>query len=100
MREPARTAAALRYPGSGAPSVVAAGRGPLAERIVAAAEEAGVPVHEDPALAAALAQLELGSQIPPSLYQAVAEILVWALRLDRAVAAPDRPASTRGRPGR
>ena len=43
--------------------------------------------REDSALAQALAELELGSEIPPLLYQAVAEALVWALRLDRSLRA-------------
>jgi len=76
-------ATALRYePGARAPSVVATGRGAVADRIVAAAEEAGVPVREDPALAAALAGLELGADVPEELWVAVAEALAWAYRLD------------------
>jgi flagellar biosynthesis protein len=82
---PRKVAAALAYPGHGAPKVVAAGKGPVAERILELAREAGVPTREDSALAQALAELELGSEIPPALYQAVAEALVWALRLDRSL---------------
>jgi flagellar biosynthesis protein len=88
LPEPQRkVAAALSYPGHGAPKVVAAGKGLLAERILELAREAGVPTREDGALAQALAELELGSEVPPLLYQAVAEALVWALRLDRSLAA-------------
>ena len=84
MPEPRRRAAALRYDptGEGAPRVSATGAGLVAERIVAAAREAGVPVREDPALAGALAALELGAEIPPALWRAVAETLAWAYRLD------------------
>jgi flagellar biosynthesis protein len=75
-------ATALRYAeGSGAPEVVATGRGVIAERILAAAREAGIPVREDALLAEALAVLEVGSEIPQELYTAVAEALVWAYRL-------------------
>jgi flagellar biosynthesis protein len=82
-----KVAAALSYPGAGTtPRVVAAGRGKLAERILELAREAGVPLREDAALAQALAELELGAEVPPLLYQAVAEALVWALRLDRKLA--------------
>jgi flagellar biosynthesis protein len=81
-----KVAAALSYPGHGAPKVVAAGKGLLAERILELAREAGVPTREDGALAQALAELDLGSEVPPLLYQAVAEALVWALRLDRSLA--------------
>jgi flagellar biosynthesis protein len=85
MAERRRVAAALSYPGHGAPKVVAAGQGLVAERILELAREAGVPTREDSALAQALAELELGTEIPPLLYQAVAEALVWALRLDRSL---------------
>jgi flagellar biosynthesis protein len=82
-RPPSRRAAALRYePGQEAPEVVASGRGYVAERILAAAREAGVPVREDAALVEALSKLELGEQIPEALYVAVAEALAWAYGLD------------------
>jgi flagellar biosynthesis protein len=78
-----RRATALRYePGQRAPQVVATGAGLVADRILAAAREAGVPVRHDPALAEALAALELGSDVPEALWKAVAETLAWAYRLD------------------
>ena len=43
--------AALRYTGSGAPEVIAAGRGHVAAAILTRARDAGVPVHRDPELA-------------------------------------------------
>ena len=46
------------------------------------AKEAGVPVREDAALADALARLQVDLAIPPELYAAVAEALVWAYSLD------------------
>jgi flagellar biosynthesis protein len=80
---PRRRATALSYePGAFAPSVTATGSGLVAERIIAAAREAGVPVRSDPALAEALAGLELGAEIPPDMWRAVAETLAWAYRLD------------------
>lgn len=54
----------------------------MADKIIAAAEAAGVPVRSDPALAEALSRLELGHEIPEDLYVAVAEALAWAYRLD------------------
>lgn len=81
MPTPERRAAALRYDGAGAPVVVAAGRARLAETIAEVARAAGVPVREDPELAAALAALDVGTQIPPELYAAVAEAIVWAASL-------------------
>jgi flagellar biosynthesis protein len=81
--EKRRRATALRYTdGSDAPEVVATGAGEIAKRILAAAEEAGVPVRTDPALVEALSKLDVGQAIPPELYIAVAEALVWAYGLD------------------
>ena len=88
---PRRRATALRYRGEGAPEVVATGRGLVAERILEAAEQAGVPVREDPALAEALASLELGREIPEKLYLAVAEALAWAYSLERRGRPPVTP---------
>jgi flagellar biosynthesis protein len=76
-----KRAAALRYDGRDAPRVVATGRGLVAEKILDAAREAGVPLREDPVLMEALATLELEQEIPPELYRAVAEALAWAYRL-------------------
>jgi flagellar biosynthesis protein len=79
-----RRAAALRYDKeqAGAPKVVAAGAGLIADRIVELAREQGVPVREDPALAEALVRLELEQEIPSDLFAAVAEVLVWAYGLE------------------
>lgn len=78
-------ATALSYTaGEGAaPKVVATGAGEVARRIIEIAEEQGVPVRSDPALAEALSRLELAQEIPEDLFNAVAEVLVWAYRLER-----------------
>lgn len=84
-----RRATALRYEqGRHAPEVVATGAGLIADRIIAAAREAGVPVRHDPALAEALAALDLGDEVPPALWTAVAETLAWAYRLDAGATGP------------
>jgi flagellar biosynthesis protein len=73
-------AVALRYDEDGtAPIVVATGKGSLAERIIAAAEEAGVAIDENPLLASALENAPLDEPIPEELYQAVAEVISWVL---------------------
>ncbi len=80
---PRRRATALRYEkGDHAPRVTATGAGIVADRIVAAARDAGVPVRSDPALVEALAELKLGSDVPEALWIAVAEALAWAYRVD------------------
>lgn len=76
-------ATALGYePGDRAPKVLATGAGLLAQRIIDSAREAGVPVRSDPALAEALAALDIGHEVPEALWVAVAETLAWAYRLD------------------
>ena len=71
-------AVALRYEGEGAPKVTAKGEGLLAERIIKSAQECGVPMYDDPQLAALLSRLELGDEIPEALYLAVARIIAFA----------------------
>lgn len=81
---PNASAIALRYAeGDAAPRVVAKGRGLVADEIRRRAKEAGLFVHESPALVALLMRVDLDRHIPPALYQAVAELLVWVWRLDR-----------------
>ena len=82
--------AALKYTGDGAPQVVAAGKGQLAASILERAHEAGVPVHRDPALASALAQLSLGEEVPEAMWIAVAEVLAWAYGLSGKGPTPNR----------
>lgn len=62
-----------------APVIVASGTGYMAERIIETAQESGVPVYEDNSLATVLTQLELGSEIPEQLYQAIVDIYVYFL---------------------
>jgi flagellar biosynthesis protein len=79
--EPPATAVALRYDGTGAPRVTAQGRGEVAERILALAREHRIPIRQDRELAALLARVELGDEVPPALYRAVAEVIAFAYRL-------------------
>lgn len=81
---PRRQAAALRYKAgeSPAPEVVARGEGYVAEAIVEAARRHGVPIHQSPQLVQLLTRLPLDETIPPALYRAVAEILVFLLKAD------------------
>lgn len=89
--EKRRRATALSYEqGEHAPRVTATGVGLIADRILAAAREAGVPVRHDPALAEALGALDLGDDVPPALWTAVAEALAWAYLLDAKASQPPR----------
>jgi flagellar biosynthesis protein len=81
-----RLAVALAYrrEQDAAPRVVAKGRGLLADTILERAREAGVYVHESRELVALLMQVDLDQRIPPQLYVAVAELLAWLYRVERA----------------
>ena len=78
---PTHYAVALRWsraPGA-APAVVAKGVDEIAKRIREAAAEAGVPVRSDPPTARALHDgVELGQEIPPEQYRAVAAAIRFA----------------------
>ena len=85
IRNPTHFAVALRYrpDQDAAPVVLAKGQDELALRIVRKAEENHVAVVENVPLARALyATTELNRPIPPELYNAVAEVLVYLYRMD------------------
>lgn len=83
-KEKQKTAVAVAYePGDVAPKILAAGKGAVAERIIETAKASDVPFYQDNKLADTLAKLEIGSTIPPELYEVVAEILVFVDDMDR-----------------
>lgn len=63
-----------------APRVVAKGRGLVAEKIIALAEENGVVIETNPVLAEALSGVELDETIPIELYDAIAVVIGYVLR--------------------
>ncbi|WP_062137985.1 EscU/YscU/HrcU family type III secretion system export apparatus switch protein [Demequina aestuarii] len=89
MVNPTHVAVALRYQaGTGAPRVVAKGRGHIATRIREVATENRVPMIKNVPLARALHDAcELGQEIPPHLYAAVARVLAFVMSLRRRGAA-------------
>ncbi|RMF94357.1 MAG: flagellar biosynthesis protein FlhB [Candidatus Schekmanbacteria bacterium] len=65
-----------------APQVVAKGKGFLAERIKEVARKNNVPIMENKPLARTLFKIvEVGMEVPPSLYKAVAEVLAYIYRI-------------------
>lgn len=80
-----KAAAALKYRAGEdpAPRLVAKGLGIIAEKIIEAAKEAGVPIQEDPDLAALLMTLNIDEVIPPEMYTAVAEVLAFIYRMNK-----------------
>ena len=79
-----KTAVALAYnPGDVAPTILATGKGELAEKIIDKAKESDVPLYKDNKLANTLSKLEIGDAIPPELYEVVAEILIFVDSMDK-----------------
>ncbi|NLJ74237.1 MAG: flagellar biosynthesis [Firmicutes bacterium] len=80
-----RKAVALRYNPrrNEAPQVVASGYGPLAEKIIQIARESKVPLFENKDLVRALLAIPVGEEIPPELYEVVAQVLVFVYGLDQ-----------------
>lgn len=84
VTNPTHFAVALRYDGEkmGAPKVVAKGADFMAMRIRQITIAHGVPIVERKELARALYHhVEVGQEVPPQFYNAVAEILAYVYRL-------------------
>ena len=79
-----KTAVAIKYEKENmpAPQVVAKGHGVVAERLISMAKENGIPIVEDKLLVETLDQLSVNQEIPPDLYQIVAEILISIYRTE------------------
>jgi flagellar biosynthesis protein len=80
-----KKAVALRYSKGQeqAPTVIATGKGVVAESIIRKAHDSGVQIHEDPSLVEVLSKLDLDEQIPAELYRLVAEILTYVYSVDK-----------------
>lgn len=90
IMNPTHYAVALKYESgkTAAPLCVAKGLDDLAFRLRAAAEEARVPVVENPPLARALyAAVEIDEEIPVEHYEAVAKVIGYVMGKSRAAAA-------------
>lgn len=86
ITNPTHLAVALRYDNSemNAPKVIAKGAGEVAKRIKEIAATYHIPIVENKELAQALnAMVDIGQEIPRTLYQAVAEILAYIYKLKR-----------------
>lgn len=82
-----KRAAALSYnENMNAPTIVASGKGKVAENIIKEAEKNDVPVYQDKKLATILTEMEIGEQIPEELYELVAKIMVFVGDMDELYA--------------
>ena len=88
-KQPLPLAVELEYDGENAPRVTAKGRDQVAEQIVRLAEKHGIPLQENAPLAGILAKVELGEEIPETLYLAVAQVIAFAYHLSGKI--PKQP---------
>ena len=78
-------AVALHYDKTGAPRFIAKGKGSIGAKIIEVAKAHDIPIEENELLAGALSNVELGDEIPAELYKAVAEVLIFVLKLSGRV---------------
>jgi len=80
-----KSAISLRYDSftSTAPKVTAKGKGLVAENIIALAHEHNIPVQQDPDLVEVLSQVDVDQEIPPAVYQVVAELLAFVYKMNK-----------------
>ncbi|OON99608.1 MAG: flagellar biosynthesis protein FlhB [Epulopiscium sp. Nele67-Bin004] len=90
-KKPLKKAVAIAYEGGEkAPEIVASGKGAVAEKIIEEAKKNAVPVYEDKKLANLLTEVEVGTQIPPEVYELVAKILMFVGDVDELYARTKR----------
>ena len=66
-----------------APKVTAKGQGWMADRIIKMAQENNIPIREDKDLLHLLSEIDVGQEVPESLYKVVAELLAWVYQLNQ-----------------
>ena len=66
-----------------APKVTAKGQGWVAENIIKMAQENNIPIREDKDLLHLLSEIDVGQEVPESLYKVVAELLAWVYQLNQ-----------------
>lgn len=81
-----KQAVALKYDAQKdqAPRVVAKGKGHTAEHILEAAQKNSVPVYQNKTLVNMLMALDIDREIPPELYKAIAEVMAYVYKMDKA----------------
>lgn len=66
-----------------APIITASGKGTVADKIVEKAIESDIAIYQDERLVKELLQFKVGTEIPPELYEIVAEVLVFIESIDQ-----------------
>lgn len=87
METQSKKAVAISYdPAKSAPTIVAEGKGYVAEKILEEAAKNDIPVYKDHKLATLLTELGVGAEIPEALYDIMAQILVFVSDMDELYA--------------
>lgn len=82
--DPKQKVVAIKYElGDLAPKVVGKGQGYVADKLLEQAKLNNVPVYKDPKLVEDLSGIQLGDNIPPELYEIVAQVLVFISDIDK-----------------
>jgi len=76
--------AALKYnmEKDNAPKIIASGKGEIAKKILKKAEEEDIHIEKNQDIAEILVKMEIGEEIPPELYEVIAEILSFIYDLE------------------
>jgi flagellar biosynthesis protein len=78
-----KKATAIKYEqGYDVPIVTAAGMGYIADKILQKAEENKVAIVENEELANLLSNVDVGSEIPIELYDAIAKVIAYVMDVD------------------
>lgn len=81
QHNPQKLAVSLQYEGEGAPRVTAKGQGFMAEEIIQKALENDIPIQQNHELVGLLSEVKLDQEIPQQLYEAVAQVLMFAYEI-------------------
>ncbi len=83
--EKKKSALSLQYKKgkNAAPRVTAKGQGWVADKIILMAKENNIPIREDKDLLNLLSEIDVGQEVPESLYKVVAELLAWVYQLNK-----------------
>jgi len=86
------SAAVIRYDQEKdqSPTVIAHGKGMLANKIIELAGKNEIPIQEDSLLVENLIDMDLGENIPPQLYSVIAEIFLMLEEMEQSMNGGDK----------
>ena len=81
-----KKAVALQYDieKDNAPRIIASGNGDIAKKIIETAKKHKIPIKKDQDVVEVLARFSIGDEVPPELYEVIAEILSFIYSLQNS----------------